>query len=207
VDLSSFPCFLFLDFDGVLVTERMFRKSAEGKRPDRDAYGHLFDDECVRNLGYVIEQTSAGIVIVSSWRVNDLDAHRIATRVSSQQWCGDPRWLAELWRNRSMPGVVVDATPMYHLQTPNDHLYHVPRGVEVELWQCEHKVDRVPYAIIDDESDFLIPQLERFVLTDIKEGITRAHAETLVRMLREPVLYPWEKERLLAATDADVSEK
>lgn len=66
---------IFLDFDGVLNTERhQARLAVEGK-PNKDAWGPLFDPSAVENLRLIIDNTDAAIVISSSWRY----AHRLGS--------------------------------------------------------------------------------------------------------------------------------
>ena len=54
---DDFEKVIFLDIDGVLNDEGKKRRA-----------GILIDEECVKRLAYIIEQTNARVIISSSWR-------------------------------------------------------------------------------------------------------------------------------------------
>ena len=56
---------IFLDFDGVLNTERYLARLAIDGKPDKDAWGPWFDPRAVTNLRTIIDATGAAIVISS----------------------------------------------------------------------------------------------------------------------------------------------
>ena len=60
---------LFLDFDGVLVTDRGQKYHLEINGTLRDDHGSLFDPECVGCLKEIIDATDADIVISSTWKM------------------------------------------------------------------------------------------------------------------------------------------
>ena len=63
---------LFLDFDGVLVTDRyQTQLMDDGVQLHVDEYGAKFDPVCVENLRQIIDSTDAEIVVTSRhgrWR-------------------------------------------------------------------------------------------------------------------------------------------
>ena len=60
---------MFLDFDGVLVTDRGQKYHLETNGTLRDDHGALFDPECVVCLKEIIDATDADIVISSTWKM------------------------------------------------------------------------------------------------------------------------------------------
>ena len=65
---------LFLDFDGVLNTERHHEHCYENGIVPVDKYGYAFDPEAVANLKRIIDETGADIVVSSSWKFWGLSA-------------------------------------------------------------------------------------------------------------------------------------
>lgn len=85
--------FLFLDIDGVLNTG-CYQESLIGSGQSiTDEDGALFDPNAVENLRTIIDETSAKIVLTSTWRMDGIDAMR------------------EMWKRRTMPSYVYAITP------------------------------------------------------------------------------------------------
>lgn len=84
---------VFLDFDGVLNTEHNQNMLVYHGKAWKDKHGAFFDPEAVAQLGRIIVETGADIVIESSWRYLGLEA------------------MQQMWTDRKMPGHVVDVTP------------------------------------------------------------------------------------------------
>ena len=84
---------IFLDFDGVMDTTYYSQYAAIHGLPETDKYGVLFDPECVRCLEKIICKTHADIVISSSWK-DVMDYSHIF----------------EMWKERGLPGFVIDVT-------------------------------------------------------------------------------------------------
>jgi len=59
-----------------------------------------------------------------------------------------------------------------------------PRGEEISAWLTLHPEVNA-YAIIDDDSDMLPDQMERFVQTDVHEGMTWADFQKLCALFGE----------------------
>ena len=78
---------IFLDFDGVMVTDR-------NQQPLQDEYGAVFDPACVERLKQIINSTGADIVVTSTWKI-DLGAGGIRM----------------MWTDRHLPGKFIGVTP------------------------------------------------------------------------------------------------
>ena len=156
---------IFLDIDGVL-NPKWWDSDKQS-----DNYGCLFDAKAVANLSKIVEETEAEIVISSSWKDMGLVE------------------LQNMWRERNMPGKIVDITPDYMsdeiLLNPDlselNYLYN--RGCEIEGWLAQHRDDVSNYVIIDDMDDILPEQQSHFVQTDPEVGITNDDVEKVVRLL------------------------
>lgn len=70
------------------------------------------------------------------------------------------------------------------------------RGVEINEWLSRHPEVEV-YAIVDDNSDMLPEQMERFVQTHMDDGLTLREFRKLCALFgineyaQEPELLPW----------------
>ena len=146
---------LFLDIDGVLNTDRQHWHCQMNGITPVDEFGYEFDHKAVDNLATILEETSAEIVISSSWKFLGLQT------------------LQKMWEDRKLPGTILDIT--------SDGK---SKGWEIDEWlmECESQVNR--YAIIDDENDILPKQLNHFVQTNSQFGITCKDAERVITILR-----------------------
>ena len=156
---------IFLDIDGVL-SPRWWDSDKQS-----DNYGRLFDAKAVANLSKIVEETEAEIVISSSWKNVGLVE------------------LQNMWRDRNLPGKIVDITPDYMSDelllkedsSNMDYLYE--RGSEIQGWLLLHGDDVGRYVIIDDMDDILPEQLSHFVQTDPEVGITNDDVKKVVHLL------------------------
>ena len=156
---------IFLDIDGVL-NPKWWDSDKQS-----DNYGRLFDAKAVANLAKIIEGTDADIVISSSWKNIGLVE------------------LQNMWRDRGLPGKIVDITPDYMSDelllkedsSNMDYLYE--RGSEIQGWLLLHGDDVGRYVIIDDMDDILPEQLSHFVQTDPEFGITIDDVKKIVHLL------------------------
>jgi hypothetical protein len=168
---------IFLDVDGVLNNETHF-KSEEylaqskvcndyHKSGDKETAKSLYDKSmfCKRNielLNKLIKDTGAKIVVSSSWRkgrtVDELDS---------------------LLESVGIEADVIDKTPTLHFAGLEDYAYSVPRGCEIKAWIetnksiLNSKVSKLRYVILDDDSDMLYWQRNKFIQTDPYSGLTR----------------------------------
>lgn len=149
---------IFLDIDGVLVTERHLKRCDENNQPSMIGRNHVFDPVCVTLLNRLIAETDAKIVVSSVWRYG---------RTVSQ--------LQNIFNERGVVCEVVGVT--LDLEKKFGQLYRsVPRGVEIAAYLERHKdVDK--WCILDDDEDFLEEQLPYFVNTDFIEGFAEKHLD------------------------------
>ncbi|MBQ9310132.1 MAG: hypothetical protein IJ222_04630 [Bacteroidales bacterium] len=164
---------LFLDFDGVLNTEKYQRQLRTEGRSARDGYGPLFDPEAVENLRMILDTTGAEIIVSSSWKLEGLGKMR------------------SLWHDRSLPGKVAGITPdtvfnpdllSMDLEDPEVFMHLAGKGNEVRMWLEAHPGE-VRYAILDDVPDFLPEQEPFYVMTDPRTGITTEIALKVINIL------------------------
>ena len=171
---------IFLDIDGVLNNELWYRSdkydalSNEFKTCTHEFHDLAqFDPLCVENLNRITEQTGAKIVVSSSWR--------IGREVSELQ---------DLLAKAGIKGEVIDKTPKLWFERPEDYPYYsVPRGCEIKAWIemnkdiLGDKVSKLSYVILDDDSDMLYWQRDKFVWIDRWSGLTHNTAFKAVQIL------------------------
>jgi len=152
---------LFLDFDGVMVTDRHQSQLMVSGNPMRDEYGSVFDPKCVEFLKRIIDSTDAGIVVTSTWKMTlGLDG------------------LQQMWDARSLPGTVIDITP---------DIDPIHRGDEIAAWLAANP-GAVRYAIIDDCPilDFLRgEQLQHLFKVDERIGLNNETARLVADYLAD----------------------
>ena len=157
---------IFLDIDGVLNVYPQ----------GHDEYGPIFHQHFIDNLGYIIEQTGAKLVISSTWRGSGIE------------------YLRNLWKHRNMPGDIIDITPncVDVVNSGRCEFYDtVDRGHEIQQWLDENEV--LNYCIIDDDNDMLETQRNNFVRTannedhddciDIGYGLTKICSGEVIQIL------------------------
>lgn len=164
---------IFLDFDGVLNTEHNQDMLLYKGKAWKDKHGAFFDLKAVAELNRIVEETKADIVIESSWKYLGLEAMR------------------QMWRDRNMPGNVIDVTPSsasnnWLLNANLDEMdpAHTQwKGVEIASWIAENLHDEDRYVIIDDEYVILDSQLPHFILTNPYDGIIPELADRAIKLL------------------------
>ena len=154
---------IFLDIDGVLNV------IPQG----RDKYGGIFHQHFVDNLRRIIDETGAKIVISSSWRSDGIETMR------------------NMWKDRNLPGEVVDVTP--HLRSKLWEKEDLGRGDEIQWWLDRHP-EITGYVIVDDDYFDILPhQLPNLVRTsgnehhpdciDIGYGLTNECTANVIQVL------------------------
>lgn len=186
---------IFLDFDGVLNSEIWYRRRFNEMDMDSivSKYPYYeFDPLAMKQLNRIIEETSAKVVISSTWRIG---------RTVEE--------LQQLLNMVGFEGEIIDTTPHFFARgSDNDGnkiSYTVPRGCEIDWWLSETgKFKRINwsierhkeymekaivknYVILDDDSDMLYTQKEHFVHTAMYYGLTEKKATEAIKILNTPL--------------------
>lgn len=151
---------IFLDFDGVITTYKS---------------QYRLDEEKMKLVKYICDETDAYIVITSSWRRWTLE-DTIKDITDTSQW-GVPVPFTPIKK-------VVGVTSRVYAFKNDDVQHHciVPRGVEIKMFLDEH-TDIDKYVILDDDSDMLLEQAPYFIKTDAVEGLSELDAENAITIL------------------------
>lgn len=160
---------IFLDIDGVLNTERWHSQAIRGEL--KDEYGYRFDPIAVENLSRIIEETGAAIVISSSWK------------------CMGLATMQKMWKDRQLPGKVIDITPnsvsdefLLNVDLNDMDLLSI-RGQEIKDWLMTKGGSECKYVIFDDMNDVLQEQEAHIVWVDPAVGITKGNVAQAIRIL------------------------
>ena len=165
--------YLFLDFDGVLNTDRYANRLRKEGIDPFDEFGAMFDPDTISNLRSIVEQTDCKIVLSSTWRNEGMMRMRA------------------LWENRNLPGKLFSMTPILLSTTYNDarngELFTIPernsKALEIQAWLQRNAKEPFEYVIIDDENIFFYGQQEHLVQTDEYDGLTLKKAQLAISVL------------------------
>lgn len=151
---------IFLDFDGVMVTDRYQEQLMTSGSPLRDEHGVKFDPVCAENLRRIINNTDADVVVTSTWKMEmGLDGIR------------------KMWSDRNLPDKVIGITPDIDI---------LHRGNEIETW-LGRQTGSVRYAIIDDcpiLDFFREEQLPFLFKVDERTGLDEETANRIIEHLK-----------------------
>ena len=152
---------VFLDFDGVLNSERWDRHRAEHSKPDGSRYSlEDLDPACVARAQRVCDVTGAKVVISSDWRRQ-----------------GDIARLRAILVRNGLTAEVIDVTPVDGVHFGLE----ISRESEIKAWLDTHpEVTR--WVAIDDMTLALD---DRLVNTSEEVGLTDADADLAIERLRE----------------------
>ncbi len=156
---------LFVDFDGVLNSERFYRTKAPGVLP--------LDPYAVSLLNTAVLRTRCRVVVSSSWRLG-----RHVTVASLQRTLDSVGFVGRVCGKTPDLGGVCD--PVTKEWTKPQ-----PRGMEVQAYLDGWKGQPIEsFACVDDDEDFahLTPRLVR---TNFRDGLMPEHVERLVELLGE----------------------
>lgn len=158
--VNTYQSILFLDFDGVMVTDRYQTQLMDANSTLRDSHGAKFDPVCVECLKQIIDCTDAAIVVASTWKMEmGLDG------------------IQKMWSERNLPGKVIDVTP---------DIDPIHRGNEIAAW-LEASGEKCRYAIIDDipfTDFFREEQLQHLFKVDERTGLDENTAKLATEHLR-----------------------
>jgi hypothetical protein len=160
---------IFIDVDGVLNCQQWYN-SEEYKKLSKAETRELYDEKnfCIWNvalLNKLTDDTGAKLVVSSSWRLNrSLDE------------------LKDLFKRVGITGDIIGKTPYLTFKCNDaeyaNYGYSVPRGCEIKAWIETNKsilgvkVEELRYIILDDDSDMLYWQRNKYMWVDPYCGIT-----------------------------------
>lgn len=154
--------YIFLDFDGVLNTEKHQAFLRSNGLNTCDQYGPIFDPDAVEYLSDILSRVpDAKIVIISSWKFE-----------------GEDR-MFQLWKDRNLPGELLGITPTM-IPMCMDDLY-AGKGREIKSWLANHPTSN--YVILDDVPDFLSEQMSHYIEINPIVGITPEVVDAAVNTL------------------------
>lgn len=166
-------CFVFVDVDGVLNNE-IWYASEECRKINQETeyFRRNFDPRCVDLLNSLTDKTGAKIVVSSSWRTG---------RTVEE--------LQQLFSSVGITGKVIDKTPRLCFGNEG-YDKSVPRGCEIKAWLESNKgilstkFSKAKYVILDDDSDMLLWQRDKFLQVDSYCGLTYNIIEKAVHILQ-----------------------
>lgn len=154
---------IFLDIDGVIVTEQYLLSLYEKQISNNitlcmDKYGHVFDPACINRILNIVNKTSAKVVISSTWRLNGIIS------------------LKRMFEYRNIDLHVFDITPCLESRI---------RDEEISLWLHRYKKP-VNYVIIDDEDIISSSHENHFVrIENYYTGITDIEMNKCIQILNK----------------------
>lgn len=165
--------YLFLDFDGMLNTDRYAKQLRKEGIDPFDVFGAMFDPDAISNLRSIVEQTGCKIVLSSTWRNEGL----------MRMWA--------LWRDRDLPYKIYSMTPILlsttYSDAKNGDLFTVPKcnakALEIQAWLQKNAKEPFEYVILDDENVFFYDQQEHLVQTVEYDGLTIKKAQEAIEIL------------------------
>ena len=170
---------LFLDFDGVLNTDKARAERNEKGLPTCDKYEELFDEEAVENLRLILDSVPDVLIVVeSAWK----------------EALGGISTLRRMWKDRGMPGKIYGITKdgdniadLLEVDLSDfENLAKVMgegKGRGVRNWLDEHARGDCRYCIIDDVNEFLPEQIPFLVSPDSRIGLTEEDALKAIAIL------------------------
>jgi len=150
---------LFLDVDGVLNNEAVFRDRRFGYLP--------IDCLCVERLHRVVQETDCRIVLSSAWRGGDWHERKLEAEFVFECYFGELPYAERI--------------NVRHSDKSTKRLAG-NRGGEIAEWLSRHP-EVTQYAIVDDDGDMLPEQMPYFVQTSFDAGLKDEHVARLTALL------------------------
>lgn len=152
---------IFLDFDGVLDDDEFLSKNGYSgwyKRIHDKVKGKDFSPRCISQLNRIVKQTGAGVVIISSWRINHTTKE-----------------LHDLLKDNGFKGRVIGKTDTIGIRQEEVSQY---------LFKLEDPLPKSEYVIIDDE-DFYNDEdfSDRFIQVEYPYCLNEEKADKAIKLL------------------------
>lgn len=148
---------IFLDVDGVLNSINNLIKVYEKTHRQHSGYNYPFDEECLNNLRFLVEETNSKIVITSTWRRHEKNI----------------KVLLEKLDEYGLKDKVIGYTPILNEK----------RGKEIKkfLDTLDYKTN---FIILDDDTD--MEDLITFLInTNPYFGLTKEDTDNGIKMLNK----------------------
>lgn len=148
---------IFLDVDGVLNSINNLIKVYEKTHRQHSGYNYPFDEECLNNLCFLVEETNSKIVITSTWR-----RHEKGIKV-----------LLDKLEEYNLADKVIGYTP----------ILNKTRGKEIKkfLSTLDYKPN---FIIIDDDTD-MDDLISYLINTNPYFGLTSENVDNGIKMLNK----------------------
>ena len=152
---------VFFDIDGVMNSRKYILKM--DVLWDDPAF--QMDPECVAHLNRITDETGAGLVCISTWRLAFIHAPDAIGK------------LRESMASYGITGTIVDMTP--ELVLMGNH-----RGDEIKMWLATREQDKVDvFVVLDDES--VTTMDEHLIKTSFDDGLQDHHVEKAIAILQK----------------------
>lgn len=164
---------IFLDVDGVLNSNKSFKKRYYNWKKNKIWIPRL-DEENIKLLAKIIEETKAKIVLSSSWRGDFRNGiHNIKIE--------DSKELLKLFNKYYIE--IVGVTPTLPRTNDKDEIYTSWRENEIRYYLNTH-TNINNFCVIDDERFDLETFKDYLVQTNKKEGLQERDVEKAIKILR-----------------------
>ncbi len=149
---------IFLDIDGVLCTQNLWKpeKLAE------DGYSE-FNQNCIKNLNKLIEQTNAKVILTSIRRINKTIDE-----------------FAAIMQRRGFTGEIIGKV------NDNTEISSISRSEEIKEWFDKHGLPEI-YVIIDDDVRLAAigePYIQHWVRTSYYRGFDEEAFEQALKICK-----------------------
>ena len=149
---------IFLDVDGVLNSINNLIEVYNKTKKPHSGYDYPFDENCLKNLQELVNETNSKLVITSTWR---------------KEQKGRETLLNEL-KEYGLDKQVIGYTPVL----PNGN-----REAEIKKYLSTLQ-EKPNYIILDDSKEF-VELSHALIKTDTRTGLTNKNVEQAIKILNK----------------------
>lgn len=143
---------IFLDIDGVLNSHRKLEEVYNKTHKPHSGYQYPFDENSLKNLKRLVEETDSKLVITSVWRKDEEGRDTLINALKEYE----------------LDQYIIGYTPILNKR----------RGIEIQAYL--EQLDYIPnFIILDDNSD-MEALINHLVKTNIKVGLTESNVEEAI---------------------------